>query len=87
MPEKAIITYKINYAFGCFGNTDKWDGIYFGNNFRSKKTGHNNPKKLTDIYNLPDPLLLCHEDYYILEKIEVYQIVLQSKIIKRNKIT
>ena len=52
MPEKAIITYKINYAFGCFGNTDKWDGIYFGNNFRSKKTGHNNPKKLTDIYNL-----------------------------------
>ena len=75
-PEKAIITYEINYAFGCFGNTNDWDGLYFCDNFLSTKQGYNNPKKLTDIYNLPDSKLLCNENYFQLKEMGVYQVVL-----------
>ena len=75
-PEQAIINYDINYAFGCFGNTNDLDGLYFFDNFLSTKQGYNNPKKLTDIYNLPDSKLLCKENYFQLKEMEVYQIVL-----------
>ena len=75
-PEKAIITYEINYAFACFGNTNDWDGLYFFDDFLSTKQGYNNPKKLTDIYNLPDSKLLCNENYFQLKEMEVYQIVI-----------
>ena len=50
-PEKAIVNYKIGYAFACFGNKNDWDGIYLCDNFLSESQCYCNPKKLTDIYN------------------------------------
>ena len=72
-PEKAIINYDEGYAFACFGNTDDWNGLYFyarDNNIE----GYNNPKNLTDIYNIPDSKELCSDFFFNVIEMEVYQI-------------
>ena len=72
-PEKAIINYNEGYAFASFGNTNDWDGLYFGDQ-NDNIYGYNNPKKLTDIFNILDPKELCSEKYFEVVEMEVYKI-------------
>ena len=72
-PKKAIINYDVGYAFAAFGNTDEWDGLYFFDRDNNIE-GYNNPKKLTDIYNIPDSKELCKDFYFNVIEMEVYQI-------------
>ena len=72
-PEKAIINYNEGYAFAIFGNTNDWDGLYFADQ-NDSIYGYNNPKKLTDIFNILDPKELCGEKYFEVIEMEVYKI-------------
>ena len=73
-PENAIINYRKGYVFACFGNTNKWDGIYLGDGFLNKKQCYCNPKKLTEIYNISEKQDLCSLDIFNSNEVEVYQI-------------
>ena len=72
-PEKAIINYSEDYAFGCFGNTNDWDGLYFFEQPYGIE-GYNNYKKLTNIYDIKNSNDLCKERLFKAIEMEVYEI-------------